>query len=76
MTNWPNPFSSLEMPDDDGLAGEEKRESLTLDDVRKMTPAMLRMNDDARDIWHPDQHATYHTDSAFVVGGCNGWLTK
>lgn len=25
---------------------------------------------------YPDQHAVYHTDSAFVVGGCNDWLTK
>lgn len=23
---------------------------------------------------HPDQHAAYHTDSAFVVGGCNDWM--
>ena len=34
------------------MAGQTKRDSLTLDDIRKTTPAMLNMNDDARDIWH------------------------
>lgn len=33
LKDWDNPFNGLAMPEDDGIAGEVKRESLTLEDI-------------------------------------------
>ncbi|WP_371156986.1 hypothetical protein [Jannaschia sp. 2305UL9-9] len=46
LPNWRNPFNRIELPEDDGTAGEEKRLPLTLDEIRKVRPAMSRSNDD------------------------------
>jgi len=52
LKDWDNPFKGLEMPKDDGIAGEAKRDSLTLEDIRKVRDNHATLNDDARDIWH------------------------
>lgn len=52
VMDWSNPFNGIEMPQDDGVAGEVKRQSLSLNDIRKSVPAIQRLNEDARDIWH------------------------
>lgn len=52
LVDWRNPFNGIELPQDDSDAGEEKRHSLTLDDIRKIADHQSGMNDDARDIWH------------------------
>lgn len=52
IKGWDNPFNGIEMPDDDGAAGEVKRDPLTLDEIRKARDKQTQMNDDARDIWH------------------------
>lgn len=52
LKDWDNPFAGLEMPEDDGIAGEVKRDPLTLEDIRKIKDALATVNDDVRDIWH------------------------
>ncbi len=52
LGGWRNPFNGIELPEDDGEAGEEKRRSLTLEDIRKIRDKQGDMNPDARDIWH------------------------
>lgn len=52
LGGWRNPFNGIELPEDDGEAGEEKRRSLTLEDIRKVRDKQGDMNADARDIWH------------------------
>lgn len=52
LKDWDNPFNGLEMPEDDGIAGEVKRDSLTIEDIRKVRDSHTSINDDAADIWH------------------------
>ena len=52
MDEWRNPFNKIKLPEDDGVAGEVKRDPLTLDEIRKVRDKQTKMNDDARDIWH------------------------
>ncbi|MGH1417130.1 MAG: site-specific integrase [Pelagimonas sp.] len=52
LPNWRNPFNGINLPEDDGDAGVEKRHSLSLDDIRKTLAHQDSVNDDARDIWH------------------------
>lgn len=52
LPNWRNPFNRIELPEDDGVAGEEKRLPLTLDEIRKVRPVMSRSNDDLQGIYH------------------------
>lgn len=49
---WSNPFNGIELPQDDGEAGEVKRDPLTLEDIRKVRDKHSGLNEDARDIWH------------------------
>ncbi len=51
LKGWDNPFEGIELPQDDGTAGEVKRSSLSLDDIRKTIPHLANMNSDASDIW-------------------------
>lgn len=52
LSDWRNPFNAMGLPEDDGMAGEDKRHSLTLEDIRKIRDHQSGMNSDARDIWH------------------------
>jgi len=52
LPSWRNPFNGIDLPEDDGAAGEEKRRSLTLDDIRKTRDQHANVNDDVRDVWH------------------------
>lgn len=52
LPNWRNPFNGIELPEDDGTTGEDKRYPLTLEDIRKVRPAIARSNDDLQGIWH------------------------
>jgi integrase len=52
LPDWDNPFNKIDLPRDDGDAGEDKRRSLTFDDIRKIRDHLAGVNDDARDIWH------------------------
>ncbi|MEM8692441.1 MAG: site-specific integrase [Pseudomonadota bacterium] len=52
IPDWRNPFNKIELPQGDDVAGEEKRLSLTLEDIRKVQAAHDSLNDDAWDIWH------------------------
>ncbi|MEP5633925.1 MAG: site-specific integrase [Tateyamaria sp.] len=52
LPSWRNPFNGIELPEDDGTAGEEKRRSLTLEDIGKTLAHHGNVNDDVRDIWH------------------------
>jgi len=51
LTAWDNPFDGLELPQDDGTAGEVKRASLSLDEIRRTIPHWTKMNSDAASIW-------------------------
>lgn len=52
LPEWRNPFNGIELPQGDDAAGEEKRSSLTLDDIRKVRDCHAGMNGDARAVWH------------------------
>lgn len=52
LKDWDNPFNGLEMPEDDGLAGEQKRLPLSLDEIRKVRDQHESLNDDAKAVWH------------------------
>ncbi|MEP1327109.1 hypothetical protein [Pseudophaeobacter sp.] len=51
LTAWENPFDGIELPQDDGTAGEVKRASLSLEEIRLTIPHVKKMNSDAADIW-------------------------
>lgn len=52
LRDWRNPFNAMGALEDDAEAGEEKRLSLTLTDLRLIRDCQTGMNEDARDIWH------------------------
>ncbi|MBT9385456.1 hypothetical protein KM176_16400 [Pseudooceanicola sp. CBS1P-1] len=51
MKHWSNPFEDVEMPQDDGTAGEAKRKPLSAEEVAAVVRKLRASNDDLRDIW-------------------------
>jgi integrase len=74
LKGWDNPFKGIELPQDDGTAGEVKRSSLTLDEIKATIPHLANMNADAGGIWvlmmftaaGPNELRGLHWDDVFL----------